>query len=301
MAAGPERRRLRGDPVRTGAGAHARCRTAAAHLLGTQRLLAVGLLEPALRPRGRGGADRVRSRRAGPPRARRAATAARRRARADPAHRADRAGSRLGPHRRLLVGRPRVQRDLAGRPLADSRRRSARRAGQGRRPGGRAVSVTPPTELRDALEDAVRAAGEAISAIVAGGRVRVGMKWGEGPVTEADHAADEVLHERLMPLIEGAHWLSEESEQSAPIVPGEPTWVVDPLDGTREFLLGLPEFGVSVGLFREDRLALGAVALPPPAGGGGGGGGWGRRGGGGGGGRRGGGGGGAGGARPGGG
>ena len=130
------------------------------------------------------------------------------------------------------------------------------------------MSVTPPTELRDALEDAVRAAGEAISAIVAGGRVRVGMKWGEGPVTEADHAADEVLHERLMPLIEGAHWLSEESEQSAPIVPGEPTWVVDPLDGTREFLLGLPEFGVSVGLFREDRLALGAVALPPPAGGG---------------------------------
>ena len=130
------------------------------------------------------------------------------------------------------------------------------------------MSGMSPAELRDALEDAVRAAGEAISAILAGGSVRVGMKWGEGPVTEADHAADEVLHQRLMPLIEGAHWLSEESEQAAPIVPGEPTWVVDPLDGTREFLLGLPEFGVSVGLFRGDRLALGAVALPPPAGGG---------------------------------
>ena len=95
------------------------------------------------------------------------------------------------------------------------------------------MSALPRAALRDALEDAVRAAGEAIGEIVAGGRVRVGMKWGEGPVSEADHAADDVLHERLMPLIEGAHWLSEESEQSAPIVPGEPTWVVDPLDGTR--------------------------------------------------------------------
>ena len=125
------------------------------------------------------------------------------------------------------------------------------------------MSALTPGELRDALEDAVRAAGEAIGEIVAGGRVRVGMKWGEGPVSEADHAADEVLHTRLMPLIEGAHWLSEESEQSEPIVPGEPTWVVDPLDGTREFLLGLPEFGVSVGLFEGGRLTLGAVALPP--------------------------------------
>lgn len=116
--------------------------------------------------------------------------------------------------------------------------------------------------LRDALEDAVQAAGEAIREVIASGSVRVGMKWGEGPVTEADYAADEVLHQRLMPLIPGAHWLSEESAQSDPLVRGEPTWVVDPLDGTREFLLGIPEFGVSAALFLDDRLALGAVGLP---------------------------------------
>ena len=122
----------------------------------------------------------------------------------------------------------------------------------------------PLAAVRDELEDAVRAAGKAIGEIIAGGSVRVGMKPGEGPVSEADHAADDVLHQQLMPLIAGAHWLSEESEQSHPLVAGEPTWVVDPLDGTREFLLGLPEFGVSVGLFVDGRLALGAVALPPP-------------------------------------
>ncbi len=116
--------------------------------------------------------------------------------------------------------------------------------------------------LRDGLEEAVRAAGAAISEVIASGSVRVGHKPGEGPVTEADHAADDVLHERLLALIPGAHWLSEESKQSEPLVPGEPTWVVDPLDGTREFLRGLPEFGVSVGLFAGDRLVLGAAGLP---------------------------------------
>lgn len=116
--------------------------------------------------------------------------------------------------------------------------------------------------VRDGLEAAVAAANEAIRSVVRQSEVRVGYKPGEGPVTEADHAADDVLHERLMPLIEGAHWLSEESSQIAPLIRGEPTWVVDPLDGTREFLRGLPEFGVSVGLFVDDRLVLGAVGLP---------------------------------------
>lgn len=117
--------------------------------------------------------------------------------------------------------------------------------------------------VRDALEDAVYKAGIAISEIIAGGRIRVGMKFGEGPVSEADHAADEILQQQLIPLIPGVHWLSEESEQPHPLVAGEPTWVVDPLDGTREFLMGLPEFGVSAGLFVNNRLILGAVALPP--------------------------------------
>ena len=116
--------------------------------------------------------------------------------------------------------------------------------------------------VREGLEAAVDAASEAIRKVVAQDTIRVGHKPGEGPVTEADHAADDVLHERLMPLIEGAHWLSEESKQEAPLIHGEPTWVVDPLDGTREFLRGLPEFGVSVGLFIGDELVLGAVGLP---------------------------------------
>ncbi len=114
---------------------------------------------------------------------------------------------------------------------------------------------------REGLEAAVREAAEAILDVVEGGQMRVRHKRG-GPVTDADHAADAVLHRRLMPLIPGAHWLSEESKQEAPLVHGEPTWIVDPLDGTREFVAGIPEYGVTVGLFLHDRLVLGAVALP---------------------------------------
>jgi len=116
--------------------------------------------------------------------------------------------------------------------------------------------------LREGLEDAVRAASAAIRNVVARGNMRIGHKWGEGPVTEADHAADDVLHARLSPLIAGAHWLSEESEQAGLLVHGEPTWVIDPIDGTREFIRGLPEFGVSAALFAGDRLVLGAAGLP---------------------------------------
>ncbi|MFN8638713.1 MAG: 3'(2'),5'-bisphosphate nucleotidase CysQ [Dehalococcoidia bacterium] len=116
--------------------------------------------------------------------------------------------------------------------------------------------------VRDGLEEAVRAANLAILEVLAQDTIRVGHKHGEGPVTEADHAADRVLHGRLMSLLPGSHWLSEESEQVGPLVRGEPTWVVDPLDGTREFLRGLPEYGVSVGLFVGDTLVLGAVGLP---------------------------------------
>jgi fructose-1,6-bisphosphatase/inositol monophosphatase family enzyme len=116
--------------------------------------------------------------------------------------------------------------------------------------------------LRDGLERAVAQANEAILSVVGQETVRVDHKPGEGPVTEADHAADDVLHRELMPLIDGAHWISEESRQDAPMIHGEPTWVVDPLDGTREFLRGIPEFGVSVGLFVDDEIVLGAVGLP---------------------------------------
>lgn len=116
--------------------------------------------------------------------------------------------------------------------------------------------------VRDGVEDAVRAANEAIRGVLAQTTIRVASKGEAGPVTEADYAADRVLRERLTALIDGGRWLSEESEDAAPLTREEPTWVVDPLDGTREFLRGLPEYGVSVGLYVDDQLVLGGVGFP---------------------------------------
>lgn len=116
--------------------------------------------------------------------------------------------------------------------------------------------------VRDAMEAAADEAAEAIRGVLRQATMRVGHKPGEGPVTEADYAADDILRKRLMPLIPGAHWISEESAGDKPLLANEPTWVVDPLDGTREFLRGLPEFGVSVGLFVDNSLVLGVVGLP---------------------------------------
>ncbi|MEX2373099.1 MAG: inositol monophosphatase family protein, partial [Dehalococcoidia bacterium] len=123
-------------------------------------------------------------------------------------------------------------------------------------PPGGAIDIDA---VRDGLEAAVSEAAEAIRDVMRQATVRVGHKPGEGPVTEADYAADDVLKKRLLPLIPGSHWISEESDAEKRVVHGEPTWVVDPLDGTREFLRGLPEFGVSVGLFLDDTLVLGGV------------------------------------------
>ena len=91
-------------------------------------------------------------------------------------------------------------------------------------------------DLRYNVEDAVIAANDVIRQILTQSSLKVGHKPGEGPVTEADHAADEILFNKLNSLIDGSQWLSEESKQDTPLITGRPKWVVDTLDGTREFI-----------------------------------------------------------------
>jgi myo-inositol-1(or 4)-monophosphatase len=73
------------------------------------------------------------------------------------------------------------------------------------------------------------------------------------PVTEADYAVDRTLREILPRPGEG--WLSEETEDDPARLDHERVWIVDPIDGTREFVAGIPEWGVSIGL------AVGGIAI----------------------------------------
>ncbi len=76
--------------------------------------------------------------------------------------------------------------------------------------------------------------------------VEVRHKGRDGPVTAADHALDDLLHRELVRPGEG--WLSEETVDDGHRLEMERVWVVDPIDGTRGFLAGKPEWCVSVAM-----------------------------------------------------
>jgi myo-inositol-1(or 4)-monophosphatase len=82
------------------------------------------------------------------------------------------------------------------------------------------------------------------------------------PVTDADFASDRLLRERLSALLPEAGWLSEETADTPERLEKSRVWVVDPLDGTREFVMGIPEFTVSVALVEDGMPRLGVIFNP---------------------------------------
>ncbi len=92
------------------------------------------------------------------------------------------------------------------------------------------------------------------------GEIEAEYKAGHDPVTEADRAVDAVLRQNL--LREGEGWLSEESVDDASRLAKSHVWVVDPLDGTREFVQGIPEFCVSIGFVENGRPVVGGICNP---------------------------------------
>lgn len=92
------------------------------------------------------------------------------------------------------------------------------------------------------------------------GRVSARFKSADDPVTEADLAVNQVLSATLPAPGEG--WLSEETADDATRLRCRRVWVVDPIDGTREFVAGIPEWCVSIGLIESGRPVAGGVVNP---------------------------------------
>jgi myo-inositol-1(or 4)-monophosphatase len=92
------------------------------------------------------------------------------------------------------------------------------------------------------------------------GAIDAEFKAGHDPVTEADRAIDAVLRQNL--LRDGEGWLSEESVDDFTRLDKKRVWVVDPLDGTREFVKGIPEFCVSIGLVEDGHPVAGGIHNP---------------------------------------
>jgi myo-inositol-1(or 4)-monophosphatase len=92
------------------------------------------------------------------------------------------------------------------------------------------------------------------------GEVEHRRKSGGDPVTEADTEINEVLLECLPR--DGEGWLSEETVDDPSRLERERVWIVDPLDGTKEFVAGIPEWGISIGLVESGRAVAGGVCIP---------------------------------------
>lgn len=114
-------------------------------------------------------------------------------------------------------------------------------------------------EILQRIEAAMDAA-RTVFARFTPGAIETEYKIGHDPVTEADRAVDAVLRESL--LREGEGWLSEETADNPSRLDKERVWIVDPLDGTREFVMGLPEFAVSIGCVEKGVPVAGGIYNP---------------------------------------
>lgn len=114
-------------------------------------------------------------------------------------------------------------------------------------------------DILQRIQSALEAAREVLSRFTSGA-IEAEYKAGHDPVTEADRSVDAVLRKEL--LRDGEGWLSEESVDDFTRLDKNRVWVVDPLDGTREFVAGIPEFCVSVGMVENGRPVAGGICNP---------------------------------------
>jgi myo-inositol-1(or 4)-monophosphatase len=110
------------------------------------------------------------------------------------------------------------------------------------------------------IQAALEAADVVLQSFLRGAVTSSQKSGGRGPVTEADRAVDRILREKL--LGDGEGWLSEESADDLNRLEKSHVWIVDPLDGTREFIDGIPEWCVSIGWIEEGCAIAGGIYNP---------------------------------------
>ena len=133
----------------------------------------------------------------------------------------------------------------------------------------------PATEVEDPTPAAVRAAERLAASVREAGALALSMfqtplkNWTKGPtlspVSEADIAVDNLLRERLAAVDDTFAWLSEESVDDPARLAARYVWIVDPIDGTRAYLEGLPDWAVSAALVENGRPIVACLFAPVTA------------------------------------
>ncbi|MBI4950388.1 MAG: 3'(2'),5'-bisphosphate nucleotidase CysQ [Deltaproteobacteria bacterium] len=119
------------------------------------------------------------------------------------------------------------------------------------------------TLAKEALSVALKA-GEEILRVYEGGDLKTTCKEDSSPLTAADEAADRVIGEGLKKIAPGIPVLSEETKAEPYEVRKlwKRLWIVDPLDGTKEFIKRNGEFTVNIALVEDGRPIVGIVHAP---------------------------------------
>jgi myo-inositol-1(or 4)-monophosphatase len=120
--------------------------------------------------------------------------------------------------------------------------------------------MASPKELLTVCLEAVTAGGEALQKW--DGRVLPKEKGPQDFVTQADLESQAAIHECISRNFPDHAFVGEEQQGAVPIEVGGWQWFVDPLDGTTNFVHGLPYFAVSVAVARDGRVLAGAVLDP---------------------------------------
>ena len=109
---------------------------------------------------------------------------------------------------------------------------------------------------------AARAGGGILRGHWRRGGYEIGSKGHDNPVTAADLEADRAIKKILRDPFPGYGWLSEETADNDDRLKCRRVWIVDPLDGTKEFIKGIPEFAVAIALVEDGIPVLGVTYNP---------------------------------------
>ena len=125
--------------------------------------------------------------------------------------------------------------------------------------------------VADFDDDRARYAEQLFAAVREAGHLALGKfrtqvkswsKHDHSPVSEADIAVNEFLQERLRDPEGKIGWLSEETEDDAERLQARRVWIIDPIDGTRAFINGLPDWSIATALIEDGRPIVAALFAP---------------------------------------
>ncbi len=135
-------------------------------------------------------------------------------------------------------------------------------ASPGNRSRGRKLTALRTEALLDRIVAVARAAGEEILEVY-GGECETEHKPDGSPVTEADHRAQRLICSELERLTPDTPIVAEEDGESATNgAAHDRFWLVDPLDGTKEFLSHNGEFTINIALIEDENPVLGVILAP---------------------------------------